>query len=223
MDDVVTGSRLFAGFAASDVQAIIERAALRRFEPNTVLTHQGAPANELILITEGRARYFANGPDGQKMLLLWLTPGEIIGAGALYPEALTYKVSAETVQATSGLVWSRSTIRSLVSRYPRLTENALSYTSDYLDWYLCAYTALRCQSAHQRLAAVLLSLAPLLGHPVEGGVEFDVTNDELASAAHVTPFTVSRLLNQWQRHKAVVKRRGKIVLLAPQLLYPPAT
>jgi CRP-like cAMP-binding protein len=220
MDDVATESRFFAGFAASDVKVILGHATRRQFGPRAVMTYQGAPADELILITDGRARYFAMGPDGQKMLLLWLTPGDIIGAAALFTEPTTYRVSAEAVQDTSVLVWDRKALRSLVERYPRITENALAYTAGYLDWYLSAYTALRCQSAHQRLAAVLLSLAPLLGRPVSGGVEFDVTNEELASAAHVTPFTVSRLLNQWQRHNAVAKRRGKIVLLAPKLLFP---
>ena len=96
-------------------------------------------------------------------------------------------------------------------------ENALWIASDYLDWHW-PRTALSCHTAQQRLAGVLVSLAPLLGRAVPGGVELDVTNEELACAAHITSFTASRLLNEWQRHRAVVKRRGKVVLLAPERL-----
>ena len=41
---------------------------------------------------------------------------------------------------------------------------------------------------------------------------------ELASAAHITLFTASRILNEWQRRRAIVKRRGHVVLRAPERL-----
>jgi len=46
-------------------------------------------------------------------------------------------------------------------------------------------------------------------------MELDVTNEELAEAANVTPFTASRLISQWQRRGALVKTRGKILLQSP--------
>jgi CRP-like cAMP-binding protein len=122
------------------------------------------------------------------------------------------------VKDTSVLVWDRPTIRTLAARYPRILENALWTASDYIDWLLAAHVALSCHTAPQRLAGVLVSLAALLGRAVPGGVELDVTNEDLACAAHITPFTASRLLNEWQRHRAVIKRRGKVVLLAPEQL-----
>ena len=45
-----------------------------------------------------------------------------------------------------------------------------------------------------------------------GGVELDVTNEELASAANITPFTASRLLSKWRRSGVIAKRRGKILI-----------
>jgi len=218
VSDFVALSRFLAGIAAPDVQAILAQATLRRFPPNSVVAHQGAPAVELFLITKGRARHFYTTPDGQKILLLWLAPGEIFGAATLLAERSEFRVSTETVKDTWVLVWNRGTIRALSERYPRIKENALWIASDYLDWYAAAHVALSCHTARQRLAGVLVSLAPLLGRAVPGGVELDVTNEELASAAHVTPFTASRLLNEWQRDRAVIKRRGRVVLLAPQQL-----
>ena len=119
---------------------------------------------------------------------------------------------------TTALVWSRPTILALAERYPRIRDNALWIAADYLDWYLAAHVALSCHTAGQRLAGVLVSMAPLLGRAVPDGVELDVTNEELASAAHITSFTTSRLLNEWQRQHAVIKRRGRVVLVAPEQL-----
>jgi CRP-like cAMP-binding protein len=218
MSDFVAQSRFLAGIAAPDVQAMLAQATPRRFRPHSVVTHEGEPATELFLITKGRARHFSTTPDGQKILLFWLAQGEIFGGATLLAERSVYRVSTETVKDTSVLVWSRPAIRTLAEQYPRIMDNALWVASDYFDWYLAAHIALSCQTARQRLAGVLVSLAPLLGRAVPGGVEFDVTNEELASAAHITPFTASRLLNEWQRHRAVIKRRGRVVLLAPEQL-----
>ncbi len=65
---------------------------------------------------------------------------------------------------------------------------------------------------------MLVRLSGVIGHKVPGGVEFDVTNEELASAANITPFTASRLLSEWQHDRAIAKRRGKILLRAPERL-----
>ena len=218
MNHVVAQSRFLAGIPASAVQAILAKATPRRYPARTIVTLQGATATELFLITKGRVRHFSSTLDGQKILLLWLGHGEIFGGTTLLAERSAYHLNTETVKDTSVLVWSREAIRMLAEQHPRILENALLIAADYLEWYLATATALSRDTAQQRLASVLVSLAPLLGRAVPGGVEIDVTNEELACAANITPFTASRLLNEWQRHRAVVKRRGKVVLLAPERL-----
>jgi CRP-like cAMP-binding protein len=211
-------SRFLNGIGAADLGLILAYASERRVSAGTVLTHQGAPATELFLIARGRARYFTTTPDGDKILLRWLPQGDIFGAAALLAEPSAYRVSTEIVRDASLLVWTRSSIRSLAERCPRIMENALSIVGDYLDWYIAAHLALSSQTARQRLAGVLVSLAPLHGRAVPGGGALDVTNEELASAAHITLFTASRILNEWQRRRAIVKRRGHVVLRAPEQL-----
>src|SRR3954468_4462659 len=226
MSDVSSQSRLFAGIAPADVHAMCASAAVRHWSAGEIITAEGTAASHLFLMTSGRARFFASTPGGKKMLLFWLAPGDIVGAAALLPEPTLYRVSSETVEESETMSWDRRTIRDLAARQPRLTDNLLAIACEYFDWYLAAHTALSSQTAGQRLAGVLVSLAPVLGRAVPGGVELDVTNEELGSAppvpplsaAHVTPFTASRLLNEWQRRRTVIKRRGKIVLLAPKRL-----
>jgi CRP-like cAMP-binding protein len=49
-------------------------------------------------------------------------------------------------------------------------------------------------------------------------MEINVTNEELADAAAVTLFTVSRLLSRWHRSGDVIKKRGKVVICRPERL-----
>ena len=116
---------------------------------------------------------------------------------------------------SSTLVWSRSTIRNLCERYPRLVENALLISFDYLIVYRAAHASLISNSAPQRLAQVLINLVDGIGQKVPGGVELDVRNEELANEAHISLFTASRLMSAWQREGILVKRRGKVLLRFP--------
>jgi CRP/FNR family transcriptional regulator, nitrogen oxide reductase regulator len=205
-------STLFDGLSLQDREKILAAAKPRRFAANSVITNQEHPADRLFLLTKGRARYFFDEHGGRHILLHWLTPGDLIGGKTLLAKPASYLLSSETVRECNLLVWDRATIRDIAAQHPVLLENALSIASDYLSWYLAAHVALMCHSAEQRLAGVLESLAGVIGQRVSGGVELDVTNEELANAANVTHFTASRLLGAWQRHNIVKKSRGKILL-----------
>lgn len=211
-------SRFFEGLAQRDLEIVLAASTERRYFANSVITNQETPADNLFLLTSGRARYFFIAQDGQKTLLLWLTPGEIIGGAAFLSIPSTYLLSAETVRDSSVLVWDRTTIRKLGARHPRLLENTLFMVSGYMGWYFADHVALSCQTSRERLAQILIRLAGVIGHKVGGGVEFDATNEELANAANISPFTASRLLSEWQTNHAVLKRRGKILLRSPERL-----
>jgi CRP-like cAMP-binding protein len=91
-------------------------------------------------------------------------------------------------------------------------DNALLIASDYFAWHLASHVALTCHTARQRLAQALVSLARAIGQEVPGGIELDVTNEDVANAANVTPFTASRIFSRWRRNGVVTKSRGKILL-----------
>jgi CRP-like cAMP-binding protein len=91
--------------------------------------------------------------------------------------------------------------------------------SDYVAWHLMSHIGLVCYTGRQRVAQVLVALARTIGQETRGGVALHLTNEELANAANVTPFAVSRLISQWQRDRALVKRRGKVLLLSPERLF----
>lgn len=198
---------------------IVSAAKQRRYLANSVIVNQGHPSDYFFLLTNGRARYFYLTPDGRKVILLWLPPGDVFGAAALLAEPAEYLVSTEAVKRSSVLVWDRATIRALIARYPRLADNAMSIMFEYFVAYRAVHVSMTCHSAPERLAQVLARLAKGMGQRVQGGMELDVRNEELANEANVTPSTASRLLREWQRQGILRKTRGKILLLRPERLF----
>jgi CRP/FNR family transcriptional regulator, nitrogen oxide reductase regulator len=211
-------SRFLQGLTEAEIESVLAASTARRFPANSIVTLQGQSADYLFLLTKGCARYFSITEEGQKILLLWFGPGDVFGGIAILPEPSSYLLSTEMVKDSCVIAWPRSAIRDIMARYPRLQDNALSIASDYLAWFHASHMALVSHTARQRLARVLTTLAQGIGHKVPGGIEIDIKNEELANAANVTIFTASRLLSEWRRNGAVSKRRGSIVLHAPQRL-----
>ncbi len=206
-------SRFLEGLLQTDLEYILSRATPRQYTAGTIVTNQDQPANYYFLLTKGRGRYFFVTQDGQKLILHWFGPGETFGGFALLANPSNYLASTEMVKDSCVLMWDRSTALSLAERYPRLLENALLTAADYLTLAVAAHVALSCHDARQRLAEVLYEFARNFGQKVHDGTELEVTNEELASAANLTLFTTSRILGEWQRKGAILKSRGKVVLL----------
>jgi CRP/FNR family transcriptional regulator, nitrogen oxide reductase regulator len=198
---------------------MLAAATKRRYFAHSVITNQGHPADHLFLLTKGLARFFFVTEEGKKLLFQWLGPGDLFGGRTILSDPSTYLYSTETVADSWVLVWDRPTIRGFIERHPRLLENALLTASDYVTWHLASHVGLACHSVRQRVARILVTLARTIGRETADGVELQITNEELANAANITLFTASRLMSKWQRDRALVKRRGRVLLRSPERLF----
>jgi CRP-like cAMP-binding protein len=209
---------LLEGFAPSDVEMILGAGALRRVSARSLLAREGDCADKFFLMLYGLARTFTTTRKGQKVVLLWIRPGECSGGRALLSKPTPYLVTTETVMDSSVLVWTRGAILSLSKQYPRLLENVLMIASDYMEDYRNLYVGASYDNAGQRVARILDNLAKGMGWKGFEGIAINVSNEELANEANVTVFTVSRLLSDWQRKGLLSKKRGRVVLHSPEEL-----
>jgi CRP-like cAMP-binding protein len=217
---VFTSSKndFFAGLETSDRESIFAAGKARKIPANSVVTRHGTSADHLYYLVRGCMRMFYTTADGRKILLLWLAPGDLLGGASLLASRRHYLVSSETVKDSDVILWDRVTVRGFIKRFPQLLDNALTIAAEYVDWYMSAHVSLTCYSARERLAHVLLGLSRAIGEKVSGGIEIDVTNEDLANAANITPYTASRLMSEWQKGRAIIKRRGKVLLRSPERL-----
>lgn len=110
-------------------------------------------------------------------------------------------------------------MRKLATAIPRLLDNAFSIAvTEHIAWLIGAKVSLSSEDAQSRIADFLIGLALGIGITGPDGVVIPVANEEVATGANVTPFTVSRFLSKWHREGIVRKGRGKIILRRPELL-----
>lgn len=207
-----TSSKLLEGLSPDELASLLASATIRKFQPGSLITREGFPAESLSLLAQGLARFSCTTIDGGNVLLRRIHPGEVCGIAALLSEPVGYLLTAEAIKPCLAVVWRRATLRAFAASCPRLLDNGMLMAYDYARWYRTAHVSAVGQSARHRLALVLGDLASGIGQKVDDGVEVSVRNEELACEANVTIFTASRLLSEWHRNGVLVKTRGKVML-----------
>ena len=129
--DLPADSELLRGLEPKQIDVLRAAARKGRFPANSVITYQSEPAEQLFLLLTGRVRFFYVTDDGNKLILLWVTPGKTFGAAALALPPSTYLVSTEAVRDSTVLVWDGPSIRELGKRFPQLMMNAYLTAMDY--------------------------------------------------------------------------------------------
>ena len=210
---------IFWGMKPQEIDSILSAAHPRQFSAKSVMTQQGDPSDYFLLMWKGRGRFFYITPNGKKLILRWITPGETFGSASFSRRPYPYLASSEAVQDSVVLAWDGPTIIALGERFPRLLENVIYLTFEYVSWYIAAHSALVSESAKERLANLLVALGPSIGEVVSDGIEIDVTNQELADSVNINVYNLTRIVSEWQKIGAIRKKRGKIVLRSPKKLF----
>jgi CRP-like cAMP-binding protein len=209
-----------SGLSATDRKSVVQAASRKEFPAGHVLINTGAPANNVYLVTKGRVKYYRVTSAGDEVLLWRMESGDVFGIGSMLRTQARYIGTAETVSKCELLVWSRKKMRSLAAQHEVLFENALNFALYYLTSYADRVVGLIAETAEERLAHTLIRLARQTGRVRPGGVELQITNEELGGLANISIFTASRQLQQWERAGVIKKGRGKVRILSPEGLLP---
>ena len=204
--------KLFEGLSPGEITAIVGAARERRFAADQVLQQEGETASHLSLLVMGHAAFYKTTPQGGKLFIRWISPGDAFGLAALLQVQQPFVITIQAFGEGSLLVWDRASAQALTLQIPRLIKNTYTIVGEFATLLADALAHCLSQTAQQRLARVLLESARDIGRNRKGGIEVDLTNEHLAQMADVSMFTASRQLSQWQSEGIVVKSRCKILL-----------
>jgi CRP/FNR family transcriptional regulator, nitrogen oxide reductase regulator len=211
-------SPLLADLDPAALETVLAEAQVRRFLGSQVVCRAGETATHLFLVRKGRVRFSRLSTKGQEVVLGLLSPGDIFGLGSLIDVAQNYIGTAETLEASEIVVWTRGSIRRLSATYPVLSSNALQVAMRYVAIFAERHVRLVSSTAEQRLARTLLQLGARSGTATPTGMEVAIKNEHLASLSDISPYTASRFLRAWDRDGSVRKSRGKVHITSPERL-----
>ncbi len=184
-----------------------------------MLFAQGDPAIHSYVLETGRMRLVQLHPDGRTMIYRILTPGEFFGGIAALGDE-TYPVSAEAVEASVVLGWSRETMYRILRAHPQVALNLLRVQARRIQELQERVNELAWERVERRVARAVLRLARHVGRRIEEGVLVDVplSREDLANLTGTTLYTTSRILSQWEQRGFVRAGRQRLVIRAPHAL-----
>lgn len=207
---------LFAGLQAGELQEILSAAHERPVEKDGFLCFQGDPAEHLYFLQRGKVKVSQVTPDGQQVVLRMAGAGSLVGVVALV-ETQDYPASAQAMEDSLALYWSRAELIRFIEKIPRLAHNALQFMSGQIQHFQDRYRELATERVERRLARTVLRLANQAGKKTPQGVLIDLplSRQDLAEMSGTTLYTVSRILSQWETRGLVLVGRERVVITFP--------
>ena len=212
--------RLLDGVDPDARRAIVATASRRILRPAQVLYRMGEPAEHLFVIAKGRVQLSRPSRTGRELMFGILEPGDVLGLVCLLARRSGYMGTAEAMEAGEVLAWDRATVQRLARRHPQLSANGLTVAIGLVAQFADRHEALIEATAPERLARALSRLGTQSSTRSADGIDVRINNEQLAGLADVSPFTVSRVLKQWERDGAVKKSRGAVRIVDPDGLLP---
>jgi CRP-like cAMP-binding protein len=210
---------LFADLQAGDLDELLQEARSVRYPKSTHVFEQGGEAVSFFVLLHGHIRAEKSTPDGEKIVVRYVSPGEVFGVA----EAIGlkhYPATATAVVDSVALAWPSRAWPRLVASHPRLAMNALQTVGSRLQEAHMRVIEMSTEEVERRVAHALLRLAKQAGRKVDEGVEIDfpISRQDVAEMTGTTLHTVSRILSAWEEQGLTVSGRQRIVVRSPHKL-----
>jgi CRP-like cAMP-binding protein len=217
---LVAGVPLFAGLAPEALDEVLREATSVRYPKGKDVFTQEEEAHSFFLLLHGNLRVMRLTPDGQQVVVRFVSAGEIFGV-AMAIGRTSYPGTATAVVDSLALVWPSAAWPRLVASHPALAVNVLQTVGTRLQDAHARVVEMSTEEVERRIAHGLLRLARQAGRKVEAGIEIDfpISRQDVAEMTGTTLYTVSRILSAWEAQGWVEGRRRRIVIRDPHRLF----
>lgn len=210
---------LFADLSMDQLTRLAELARTHRYGKEHVIFNEGDPGTALYMIVTGRVKISQSSPDGKERTLALLGPGDVFGELALL-DGGPRSADAVVAEDSELRVIPRQEFLTFVMDQPQVAMSLLVVLSQRLRHTNLLVHDAAFFDVRGRLARALLELAraePKM-EPGPALVCPQLTQSELASIVGVTRESINKWLRYYERSGAVIRRRGRLVVLDPQRL-----
>ncbi len=213
-------SALFAALTAEEQAALERQMMRRRHEKDEYLFFEGAPAEWLVFVAEGRVKMIKHSESGRETILTTFGPGQVVGeVGVLAGEA--YPATAQVLEPALTLSLRREAYATLVRGHPDLAWALIEELGRRLQQGHERIRSLAVEKVERRVARLLLRMANTAGERLEGGavrITVPLSRQDIADMAGTVVETAIRTMSKFQKQGWIETQEGYIVLLQPHEL-----
>lgn len=210
---LIAGLSLFQGLAPENLDRILGNARSQRIAKGQIIFEQDAEARSFFLLLDGHVRVIKSTPQGQDIIVRYISPGELMGIAQALGHA-TYPASAIAAVDCVVLVWPGASWSEFAATFPAFGANTYKTVGNRLQDAHTRVIEMSTEQVDRRVAHALLKLIAQSGKKTEEGVliDFPISRQDIAEMTGTTLHTVSRLLTAWEEMGLVLSGRQKVTV-----------
>ena len=205
---------LFRGLVASEKDALLARARLRRFAPGETIFLIGAPGDSMMAVLSGKVRISVPSPEGREIVLAILNDSEVFGEIAML-DGRERTADARALTPCTVATLGRHDVLAYFDRHPeawkRLVE-VLCARMRLTDQHIAEVALLQLPV---RLAKSLLRLTVDAAEPAappRRDAAIQLSQRELGNVVGAARESVNKCLREWQRNDIIRIENGLITI-----------
>lgn len=216
---LISGMPLFQGLGPAELDRLVGQARSLRVAKGQAVFEYEQEAHSFFLLLDGHVRVVKITPDGQEVIVRYISPGELMGIAHALGRT-TYPANAIAASDCVLLAWPSQLWSEFASAYPNFRANTYKTVGERLQDAHARVVEMSTEQVDQRVAHALLKLVKQTGKQTEDGllIDFPISRQDIAEMTGTTLHTVSRLLAAWEEHGLVKSGRQKVTVVEPHRL-----
>jgi CRP-like cAMP-binding protein len=188
--DIAARIPVLSGLKPESLAVLMTAAHVVNLRPGHVLFRQGEPAVAFFIIVDGWIKLYRVTPAGDEAVLNVLTTGEGFAEAVTFASGC-YPATASAVTRARVLMIPADHVINCIREMPDIAIAMIASTSQHLDQMVQRIEQLTAQSATQRVADFLSSLAPCTKGPCTIALPYDKA--VIAGRLGLKPESLSRV------------------------------
>ena len=202
--------RLLSGLAPPLSTELFASAKLVRLAAGDILFRAGASADGCYRVEDGLLKVVMVSGSGAERILAFLGRGAIVGELSII-DGLPRSATVVAVRDATVSFLGRAEFEAFADKHPEVYKSLVRLLAQRLRETDTGVAASSFLSLKGRVARTMLELAEHFGQEVGPGrivIRQKIGQNDLAAMAGIARENVTRVLNDWQRHKLVSRLSG---------------
>lgn len=216
---LIAGLPAFDGLAPADLDRMLAQARSQLVAKDEAVFEQEQEAHSFFLLLDGHVRVVKTTPDGQQVIVRYISPGELLGIAHALGRT-TYPASAIAAVDCVVLAWPGQLWPEFAAAFPNFGANTYRTVGSRLQDAQTRVVEMATEQVERRVAHALLRLIKQTGRKTEDGIliDFPISRQDIAEMTGTTLHTVSRLLTAWEERGLVKSGRQRVTVTEPHRL-----